>query len=40
MVIEIASIDINTYDLPWPSTPSLVDFKSQLEAKDVIIARL
>jgi hypothetical protein len=40
MAIEAASTNLGTYTMPWPSTPSAKEFKSQLEAKDVVIACL
>jgi hypothetical protein len=40
MTIEASSIELGTYTTNRPSSPSIVDFKSQLEAKEVVIARL
>jgi hypothetical protein len=40
MAIKEASIDLGIFIRPWPSSSSTVDFKSQLEAKDVVITRL
>jgi hypothetical protein len=40
MAIEVVSTDLGTYTMPWPNTPFMVDFKLQLEAKDVVIVHL
>ena len=40
MAIEIARIDLDTRTMPRPTTPTTMNFKSQLEAMDECIARL
>jgi hypothetical protein len=40
MAIEVDTIDFGTGTKPQPCSPSIVDFKSQLEAKEVFISCL
>jgi hypothetical protein len=40
MIIEATSTRLGIRTMPQPSTSSAMDFKSQLEAKDVVIACL
>jgi hypothetical protein len=40
IAIEIVSTDLDNRLMPWPPTTTAMDFKSKLEAKDMIIAHL
>jgi hypothetical protein len=40
MAIETASTDLGIHTMSQPTTPSAMDFKRQLEVKDVITTRL
>jgi hypothetical protein len=40
MAIETASRDSDIHTIPLPTIPTAMDFKSQLEAKDVFIVHL